>query len=62
MTVFLVVAVSRWWQVCRLAYEIMQTLHADASARFKSLDDIYYYGGQGPHQQVRLAQSKSDLS
>ncbi len=48
--------------MCRLAYEIMQTLHADASARFKSLDDIYYYGGQGPHQQVRLAQSKSDLS
>ncbi|ODM92730.1 Alpha-(1,6)-fucosyltransferase [Orchesella cincta] len=32
-------------QVCRLAYEIMQTKHADASGRFVSLDDIYYYGG-----------------
>jgi len=41
-------------QVCRLAYEIMQTLHSDASDKFKSLDDIYYYGGQGPHQQVAV--------
>ena len=39
-------------QVCRLAYEIMQTLHSDASAKFTSLDDIYYYGGQRAHQQV----------
>nr|CAG4642401.1 EOG090X03KK [Evadne anonyx] len=41
-------------QVCRLAYEIMQTLHPDASSKFKSLDDIYYYGGQGAHQQVAM--------
>jgi len=41
-------------QVCRLAYEIMQTLHPDASNKFKSLDDIYYYGGQGAHQQVAM--------
>lgn len=41
-------------QVCRLAYEIMQALHPDASSKFKSLDDIYYYGGQGPHQQLAL--------
>lgn len=36
-------------QVCRVAYEIMQTLFPDASDRFKSLDDIYYYGGQNAH-------------
>ena len=27
----------------------MQTMHADASSYFKSLDDIYYYGGQNGH-------------
>lgn len=36
-------------QVCRVAYEIMQNYHVDASTRFKSLDDIYYYGGQNAH-------------
>ncbi|XP_026478661.1 alpha-(1,6)-fucosyltransferase-like [Ctenocephalides felis] len=36
-------------QVCRVAYEIMQTMHTDASDRFYSLDDIYYYGGQSSH-------------
>ncbi|XP_071440949.1 alpha-(1,6)-fucosyltransferase [Hetaerina americana] len=36
-------------QVCRIAYEIMQQLRPDASDRFRSLDDIYYYGGQGTH-------------
>ncbi|XP_068159454.1 alpha-(1,6)-fucosyltransferase [Drosophila tropicalis] len=36
-------------QVCRVAYEIMQTMYPDASHRFKSLDDIYYYGGQNAH-------------
>ncbi|XP_073815042.1 alpha-(1,6)-fucosyltransferase 8 [Musca autumnalis] len=36
-------------QVCRVAYEIMQTLYPDAGHRFKSLDDIYYYGGQNQH-------------
>lgn len=33
-------------QVCRLAYEIQQTRFPDASWRFRSLDDIYYFGGQ----------------
>lgn len=36
-------------QVCRIAYEIMQTMYPDASNRYKSLDDIYYYGGQNSH-------------
>lgn len=42
-------------QVCRVAYEIMQSLHADASDRFASLDDIYYFGGQNAHRQLALA-------
>lgn len=45
-------------QVCRVAYELMQTLHADASDRFKSLDDIYYYGGQNQHTQVAVMPHK----
>ncbi|XP_059164715.1 alpha-(1,6)-fucosyltransferase-like isoform X2 [Physella acuta] len=36
-------------QVCRVAYEIMQTLHGDASKYFRSLDDVFYYGGQSAH-------------
>ncbi|XP_077075648.1 alpha-(1,6)-fucosyltransferase [Siphateles boraxobius] len=41
-------------QVCRVAYEIMQTLHPDASAFFRSLDDIYYFGGQNAHNQMAI--------
>ena len=37
------------FQVCRVAYELMQTLHGDASQKFRSLDDIFYYGGQNGH-------------
>jgi glycoprotein 6-alpha-L-fucosyltransferase len=40
--------------VCRVAYEIMQTLHPDAAARFHSLDDIYYFGGQNAHNQMAI--------
>ena len=29
---------------------MMQTMHGDASSRFKSLDDIYYFGGQNGHE------------
>lgn len=36
-------------QVCRVAFEIMQSLHTDASNRFKSLDDVFYFGGQNAH-------------
>ncbi|KAM7289147.1 alpha-(1,6)-fucosyltransferase [Ixodes scapularis] len=35
-----------------MAYEIMQLSHVDASKRFQSLDDIYYFGGQKDHSQV----------
>ena len=37
-------------QVCRLAYEIMNNKYTDASQRFRSLDDIYYFGGQQEHK------------
>uniref|UniRef100_T2M5J3 Alpha-(1,6)-fucosyltransferase n=1 Tax=Hydra vulgaris TaxID=6087 RepID=T2M5J3_HYDVU len=37
-------------QVCRMAYEIMNSKHTDASQRFRSLDDIYYFGGQQEHK------------
>jgi len=43
-------------QVCRVAYELMQTRHPDASQYFRSLDDVYYYGGQNSHHQVALVQ------
>lgn len=29
----------------------MQTEHGDASSRFKSLDDIFYFGGQNAHNE-----------
>lgn len=45
-------------QVCRIAYEIMQQHHTDASTRFKSLDDIWYYGGQDEHQQEAILRHK----
>lgn len=32
----------------------MQTLHPDASSYFYSLDDIYYFGGQNPHNQLAI--------
>lgn len=30
----------------------MQNYFPDASARFRSLDDIYYYGGQNAHNRI----------
>lgn len=32
--------------MCRIAYEIMNSLYPDASTRYTSLDDIYYFDGQ----------------
>lgn len=45
-------------QVCRVAYEIMQTYYPDAHNRFKSLDDIYYYGGQNAHNVIAVLPHK----
>ena len=35
-----------------MAYELMQSLHPDASTKYHSLDDVYYFGGQTSHQQL----------
>lgn len=40
------------FQVCRLSYEIMNSVHYDASQRYHSLDDIYYYAGQDGRYQI----------
>ncbi|XP_023248316.1 alpha-(1,6)-fucosyltransferase [Copidosoma floridanum] len=45
-------------QVCRVAYELMQTYHVDAHDKFASLDDVYYYGGQNPHPQIVIINHK----
>jgi len=47
-------------QVCRVAYEIMQYLKPDASDNFKSLDDIWYFGGQDEHQQSAVMDHKAN--
>ena len=49
-------------QVCRLAYEIMSYKHTDASQRFRSLDDIYYFGGQNEHTMRVLWPNKKTSS
>jgi hypothetical protein len=49
-------------QVCRAAYELMQTRHGDASQRFKSLDDVYYFGGQRGHRLRMTEDHKADNS
>ena len=36
----------------------MQQYHIDASDRFKSLDDIWYFGGQNEHQQIAIMNHK----
>lgn len=52
--------------MCRVAYELMQTYHGDASAYFRSLDDVFYYGGQNAHNlravEPHKAKTKDDLS
>lgn len=43
----------------------MQSLHVDASSYFRSLDDIYYYGGQNAHSwkaaQPHFAQKSDEI-
>lgn len=46
-------------QVCRTAYEIMQTMYPDASNRFKSLDSNYYFCGQGNRTQEAVMSHRS---
>ena len=37
-----------------MAYEIMQTLRPNSARWFHSLDDIYYFGGQGGHEETAI--------
>ncbi|CAG5125709.1 unnamed protein product, partial [Candidula unifasciata] len=39
--------------VCRLAYELMQTIHGDASRKIRSLDAVYFF--QRPNENVLTA-------
>ncbi|KRX16934.1 Alpha-(1,6)-fucosyltransferase [Trichinella nelsoni] len=47
-------------QVCRLAYELMQTRGDDMAYAFRSLDDVYYFGGQNPHDVTALMDHKPE--
>jgi len=49
-------------QLCRLAYEIMNSLQPDASAKFASLDDTFYFSGQVHRLNVALISHKADGS
>ena len=46
-------------QVCRLAHEIQQQRFPDASWRFKSLDDVWYFGNSDHQQEVIMAHKAS---
>lgn len=41
-------------QVCRSAFEMMQTLHADASHKVNSLDATYYFNEEPGHRAIAL--------
>ncbi|XP_060868919.1 alpha-(1,6)-fucosyltransferase-like isoform X2 [Metopolophium dirhodum] len=46
--------------VCRLSYEIMNSLQPDASAKFTSLDDTFYFSGQVHRLNVAIISHKSE--
>lgn len=37
----------------------MQNYYPDASAKFRSLDDVYYYGGQSSHNRMAVLPHES---
>ncbi|KRY84640.1 Alpha-(1,6)-fucosyltransferase [Trichinella pseudospiralis] len=47
-------------QVCRLAYELLQTRGNDMAYAFRSLDDVYYFGGQHPHDVTAIMNHKPE--
>ncbi|KAL0266815.1 UNVERIFIED_CONTAM: hypothetical protein PYX00_009258 [Menopon gallinae] len=49
-------------QVCRAAYELMQTYVPDATSHFTSLDDSYYYGGQNGHPAVAVIDHQAETA
>ncbi|CAG5125708.1 unnamed protein product [Candidula unifasciata] len=46
--------------VCRLAYELMQTVHGDASTNVRSLDAMYFFHGQNGHQSSAVEAYRSN--
>lgn len=46
--------------MCRVAYEIMNSIHPDASTLYTSLDDIYYYGGQKRRLHIAVLTHEAD--
>uniref|UniRef100_A0A1Y1MQD9 Alpha-(1,6)-fucosyltransferase n=1 Tax=Photinus pyralis TaxID=7054 RepID=A0A1Y1MQD9_PHOPY len=60
LTDFLVCSFSS--ETCRLAYELMQTKQPDASAKCRSLDDVYFYSQQlhNMRKAIRVHQSESE--
>ncbi|CAF3305974.1 unnamed protein product [Rotaria socialis] len=46
-------------QICRVAYEIMQQRVIDGAWRVQPLDDVYYFGGQNPHNQRAVISHKA---
>ncbi|RCN52095.1 hypothetical protein ANCCAN_01883 [Ancylostoma caninum] len=49
--------------LCRLAYELMQVVHdGDAGDRVRSLDEMYYFGGQHPHEYVAIEEHTPQYS
>lgn len=46
--------------MCRIAYEIMNSLHLDASTKYTSLDNIYYYEGQNRRQNKAILSHTAD--
>ncbi len=63
---FLPLCFSYTLQICRMSYALMQSRHEDLSARFGSLDDIFYFGGQRSHDlianQSYIAQTPKEIS
>lgn len=48
--------------ICRMSYELMQTLQLDAAANFHSLDLSYQYVWQNPHKYKAIQNHKANTS
>ncbi|KAK4886686.1 hypothetical protein RN001_002957 [Aquatica leii] len=46
--------------ICRLAYEFMQNDYVDASSKFSSLDDVYYYSQQEYNKRKVILNHKAE--
>lgn len=48
--------------ICRVPYVLMQTRFVDAAWRFQSLDDVYYFAEQNPHNLLAIFDHEPDLN